>query len=405
MKQTTSSNSKAWRPAQSAWWVIFCKEVRENLRDRRALMSSLVVGAMFGPLLFALMFKVILGLEQERAAQVLKVPVIGAEHAPQLVNWLQRRGAEVSEAPADPLTAVRLREVDLVLEIPAEYPEQWRRGEPALLNIIHDSSRRDTRTLVTRLQALVASWGAQVGHQRLRVRAINPDLVQAVRLGERDVSTPESRGALVLSMWPYLVMLAVFMGGMYLAIDATAGERERQSMEPLLLNPISRRQVVTGKIFATMAFSLTALLLTLIMYRLGLLFLPLDELGLRLNMGTAVLASVFLMMLPVALVAAAVQTLVAAFSKGFREAQTYVSFLSFIPMVPGIWLALSPIKPSLSYMWVPLLNQSMLIQMLSRDEAIPLYWHAPAWLTTALLGGILLFFAQRCYARPAIIAQ
>ena len=387
------------------WWIVFVKEVRENLRDRRAILSSLVVGAVLGPLLFAGMINFIIQQQADKAQKDLDVPVIGAEHAPSLVDWLRRQGVNVTPPPDDALAAVRAREVELVVEIPAAYAGQWNDGQPAVVRLVVDSSRRDSDTSVTRVQSLLQAWGQQVGSMRLLARGVDPAVVRALQVQTRDVSTPESRGALILAMWPYLLMISVFVGGMYLAIDATAGERERQSMEPLLLNPVSAAQVVSGKMLATVSFALLALFLALVMFRVGVNYLPVEDLGIRLNMGAGVLVRVFLLMLPVALLAAGLQTLVAAFSKGYREAQTYISLLMFIPLLPSLWLALSPVKPALWMMWVPLLNQSMLIQMLSRDEAIPAGWHAVAWLTTAAAGVVVAGLARHFYQRPAIIGN
>jgi len=387
----------------SGWWIVFTKEVRENLRDRRAIVSSLVMGAVFGPLLFAGMFTFLIKQETAKATKTLSIPVIGAEHAPSLVDWLRRQGAEIVEAPVDAEAAVRQRDVELVVEIPPEYAQQWSEGQPAEVQLLHDSSRRDSNTSVARARNLLEAWGQQVGSLRVRLRGINPEIGRAVRVLEQDISTPESRSGRILAMWPYLLILAVFMGGMYLAIDVTAGERERQSMEPLLLNPVSTSEVVAGKMLAIMTFSLLALVLSMVMFRYSFAHIPVAELGIHIDVSWILLLKIFLLMLPIALFSAAAQTLVSAFSKGFREAQTYLSFLLFIPMLPGLWLALSPLKPDLWLMSLPILNQGMLIQMLGRDESVPWSWHLLAWVSTAVLGILAAWLARRCYARPGII--
>lgn len=385
------------------WWVVFVKEVKENLRDRRAVFSSLVMGAMLGPLFFALMINYMIKQQTDRAEQELVIPIAHAERAPNLVDWLQRQGAKIETAPEQVNDAVRQRDVDLVLLIPESYGEQWLAAEPAQLELIVDSSRRDVNTTVARVQGLVSAWGRQVGQLRLQVRGIDPKIANAIAIQSIDVSTPESRGGIVLGLWPYLLMLSVFAGGMYLAIDATAGERERQSMEPLLLNPITTAQVVAGKILATISFALLALALTLIVFRLGVNLLPVEDLGIRLHMGVDVLLSVFVLMIPVAVLAAGLQTLTAAFTKGYREAQTYLSFLLLLPGVPSIWLAIAPVKPDFWMMWVPLLNQSVLIQMLSRDESILWYWAVLAWMMTGLLAVLVAYLAKHFYQRPGIV--
>lgn len=390
---------------KSLMWVVFRKEVKENLRDHRAVLSSLVMGAMVGPLVFAAMINFMIKQQNEWAEQELVIPVVGQARAPNLVDWLQRQGAKVEDAPADPEMAVQSRDLDLVLVIPDNYAEQWQQGQPAALELIVDRSRREANTTIARVQGLVLSWGQQVGSLRLRARGVNPLLTSPILVNARDVSTPESRGSSILAMWPYFLMLSVFVGGMYLAIDATAGERERQSMEPLLLNPIGASQVVNGKMLATACFGVLALVLTLLMFKVGVRFLPTEALGIRLNMGLDVLVHVLLIMLPVAALAAGLQTLVAAFSKGFREAQTYLSFLVFIPAVPSVWMAVAPIKPELWMMFVPLLNQSVQIHLISRGETIAMSWQLIAWVLTAIVAMVISQLARVCYQRPAIISH
>ncbi|GAB4184753.1 MAG: ABC transporter permease [Wenzhouxiangellaceae bacterium] len=388
-----------------AWQVVLFKEIRETLRDRRAVMSSLVGGAIAGPLIFAVLLNVMIQRQADQAAETLSIAVDGGDHAPQLIDWLQRQGAEITEAPDNPRIAVGDGELPLVLIIDEDYAERWKAGSPAVVDLINDSSRRDQRVAVERARQLLAAWSAQVGNLRLRVHGIDPALGNALVVNSVDVSTPESRGSLVLAMWPYLVMISVLIGGMYVAIDATAGERERGSMEPLLLNAVSAGEVMAGKVLATMSFALIALALTLVMFRLGMQLLPVSDLGFRLNMDAAILLRVFVMMLPVALLIAGLQTLVAAFSKGFREAQTYLSFLMFIPALPTLWLAVSPVKPALWMMSVPVLSQSMMMQTLSRGDQVVLSWQVIAWVVTLAAGLGVAWLTRHYYRQPAIIGS
>ena len=386
-----------------AWWCILVKEIKDNLRDRRAVASSLLFGPLLGPVVFTLMISTIAQQEQEKAEAPLKLPVAGEQHAPNLAGFLRRQGVEILSAPADPEAAVKSQQVDLVLRIPEKYPNQWRNGEPAEVEIIVDRSRREVGNAYRRLQGLLNSYGQQTGALRLYLRGIDPTIARAVAVREVDLSTPSSRGAVILGMLPFFVLMTVFIGGMYLAIDTTAGEKERQSLEPLLINPVPRWQIMSGKLASTFCFCVLTLVVALLAFAVATRVIPAEGLGIKLNLSPAMLSQCFILVLPVALIASALQTIIAAFSKGFREAQTYLSFLQLLPMIPGMWLVLSPVKEQFWMSWVPLLSQSVLINTMAKGEAVESSWGLASLAGSTLLGVLLAVIAARLYSRPALI--
>lgn len=377
--------------------VVFAKEIRESFRDRRSVTSALVMGPLLGPALFAAMMVGILGMEQQRAEETLEVPVVGAENAPNLVDWMRQQGTKISEAPDDPEQAVKDNDETMVLVIPDGFGDRLTSAEPAVVEIIFDRSRRESETYVSRLRSQVDRYGRTVGALRLQARGVNPNIARAVVAKDRDISTPESRGALVLGMMPYFVMFALFMGGMYLAIDTTAGERERQSLEPLLLNPVPRGEIMAGKLAATIVFALLSLALTVAAFAVAMGFVPVAEMGLGLALDVSTCLAMFAVTAPMALVAGGLQTIVAAFAKSFREAQTYLSFLLFVPMLPTLALFVLPVKAKLWMMAIPILSQSLLIQQLVRNEALDAMDVGVSAVTTLVLGVLLALVAARLY--------
>lgn len=382
--------------------TVFLKEVRENFRDRRALTSSLVFGPLFGPIVFSLLIGMIVRQEQERAEELLELPVIGAEHAPNLVDFLERSGVEIAQAPDDPVAVIRSQERDVILEISADYAEQLRHGRPAELTLIVDKSRRESETDIRRVRSLLTAYGGQIGALRLQARGVNPMIVRAVQVSEQDLSTPQSRGALLMTMLPYFVMLSVFIGGMHLAIDTTAGERERSSLEPLLVNPAPRWRIMAGKLLATLSFALISLAITLVAFSISMRFIPLEAEGLSLTLDPSTGFMIFLLVAPVALLASALQTIVASFSKSFREAQTYLSFLMFVPMVPSLAMFVLTWKASAKLSAVPILGQNLLIERLMRGEGAPLDMITISVISTVAVGLVLAFIAARLYDNERI---
>ena len=231
--------------------VVCRKEVVENSRDRRTVFSTLFFGPLFAPALFAVLINVMLTQALSSMDEVMELPVIGAEHAPNLVSFLRRHGLKpVDDGPAtadDARAAVARAEYDIALVVDPAYAQAFRSGGDARVTLIVDHS--DTRATASsqRVHSVLDAYANQIGALRLQARGLNPAVLRAVTIDELDISTAAARSVLLLGMLTYFLLLATLAGGFYLAIDATAGERERGSLEPLLITPIGRRSLVLGK--------------------------------------------------------------------------------------------------------------------------------------------------------------
>lgn len=350
--------------------TVFLKEVRENLRDRRTVLSAFLTGPLLGPLLFAMLINMQVNQQLDKADQPLHVPVTGAQYAPHLVNALEEGGIMPDAAVADPGQAVRKQDADVVLRIAADYGGAWRKGEPVQVEMFYDSSRQDTRSAVERVQKLVETYARQQGAMRLVARGLSPGTAWPVQVAKRDQATPQSRAVLMFAMLPYFFVITLFVGGMPLAIDLTAGERERQSLEPLFANPVARRKILTGKLAAICAFSFTSLAIALLAFAVVGRFIPAEKLGMEIDLGWHFAGVALLLMLPLVLLLASLQTLVAAFAKSYREAQTYISLLMLVPLIPSALLAFLPVKAQTWMYAVPLLGQNLGIMQQLRGDGV-----------------------------------
>lgn len=339
--------------------TVFWKEVRENLRDKRTVFSALIYGPLIGPVMFVVLMNTVISHEMSKAEGPLKVPVIGAEYAPNLIDALKQQGLEPQSPIADPDKAVRDRDADVVLRIPADYAKAWTRGEPAQVEVIYDASQMGSGTPTNRLEGMLKQYSSQQGALRLLARGLSPGIAAPVAVSERDQSTPQSRAGRILSFLPYFFVIAIYIGGMYLAIDLTAGERERQSLEPLFANPVARWRILVGKLGAISAFSLASLVLTVIAFVIAGGFLPTAKLGMSFDLGAGFVADAILLELPLIAVFAVLETLVAAFAKSYREAQTYLGFLMIVPIIPSALMAVLPVKAAHWMYAVPLLGQQL----------------------------------------------
>ncbi len=350
--------------------TVFLKEIRENVRDRRTLINTLVTGPLMAPLIFVLIINVALQREFDKAEAPLEVPVVGAKNAPNLITDLKQQGMRIKPAPADPERAVREQDADLVLRIPANYAKSWRKGETAQVELIFDASRRDSDGPVQRLSGMLETYSQRNGAMRLIARGLAPDIARPLVVATRDQSTPQSRAGILFSMLPYFFILGAFIGGMALAIDTTAGERERQSLEPLFANPAPRTSILIGKLGATCLFATTTVLISIVAFAVTGHFLPTDKIGMVLDIGPRFTAVTLLVMLPLVLLISALQTLVAAFAKSYREAQTYLSLLMFVPAIPSIVLSVLPVKAQLWMYAVPIVSQQLTIIRLLRGDPV-----------------------------------
>jgi sodium transport system permease protein len=263
--------------------VVFRKEVIDSFRDRRALFSILF-GVMLGPLITVFMINRV--ADRQREAEEVRIPIVGVENAPALVNWLrQQPGIEVAEGPRDPEAAVRDQREDVVVVISKEFADRFRVSKPAAVKIVADSSRNASRPTVERVRLLLQAYSSQIGTLRLIARGVSPAAVSTLQITDVDVSSAQQRAGQILAFIPLFIILAAFTGGMAIATDSTAGERERGSLEPLLVNPVPRAALVTGKwLAAAFAAGVTVgltTLLSVIMPR----FLPLQEMGIRFRLG------------------------------------------------------------------------------------------------------------------------
>jgi sodium transport system permease protein len=294
-------------------------------------------------------------------------------------------------APDDYEARVREGSFDLAVVVPPAYGDEFTSGRTAKLLLVVDTSRNRSRPTLSRVQALLDGYNRQLGTLRLLARGVSPQVANPVEVAHVELATPEKQAANVLGMVPLFLLMAVFMGGMNVAIDSTAGERERGSLEPLLLNPVSRTAVVAGKWLCAVVVSWIAVAVTLSGFVVALGRVPLEDLGLRARLGAPELLGVLAIMLPLTLFAGGLQMLVATFARTFKEAQTYISLLFLVPMMPATFIGLYPLKAKAWMMLVPTLGQTLLVNDLMRGEAGPVAWFVLAAL--GAVGGTLLCLA------------
>jgi sodium transport system permease protein len=379
--------------------VVFLKELIDHLRDRRSVVGSFVLPVL-GPLLLLGIFQLLSDVSGER---VLRIPVVGAEHAPRLVAHLEAAGVEILPPPLSPEDSVRRGDADVVVVIDESYRERFSLGQSAPVRLIVDESRNEAHRAVRRVERLLLAYAQSLGALRLMARGISAEVASPLELEEIDLSTPEKLAANLLNVVPLFLMLAALVGGMNVAIDTTAGERERSSLEPLLLNPVPRRTLVLGKWLATSLASLAVATVTLFGFMITVRFLPLEELGMKVLLGPYQALVMWSAIAPLALFGAGLQMLIATFARSFKEAQTYLNLLNLLPMAPSMLLMFEPARSAAWMLPLPALAQVGTVVDVMRGEFVPA-WHIAVILLSSLAYTALCLSALvRLLAREQII--
>jgi len=389
----------------SSFWTILRKEVLDNARDRRTLITmgaSIIIAPllMFG--LFWFLDKTVKEETDLVNADAVELPVIGAEHAPNLMNWLRQNNIKIVDAPADPEASIANGQHRVIMLIDNSYPESFSNSQTAPLKLIHDSSISGLEKIdFDIVQAAVRSYGSQVGSLRLLSRGINPEAINPIQINISDVATPQARGAQYLTMMPYLMIMFIMVGGMYLAMDTTAGEREKGSLEPLLTQPVKRHIVLLAKLGATVVFSSLTLLLMLTGLGLAFTYMPIDIFSV--SVGPDKITLMFVACLPFVLAGCALMVLVASFTKSYKEAQSYLGSVMLLPTLPLMSLMFLSPEPSVSNMWIPAFSQGMIILETLKGEAITWQLISLSMIGSAVLAAVLAGIAIKLYQRERIL--
>jgi sodium transport system permease protein len=367
--------------------IVMRKELKDSLRDRRALFS-IAFSIVIGPVLVGFMMNRI--ADRQREAENVEIPVVGQQHAPALVDWLrQQSGVTVTKGPERPEQAVRDAANDVVVVIADDFAERFRASRPATVRIIADTSRNAARPAIERVRRLLARYSAEVGALRLISRGVSPAGVTPLKLEEIEISTAQQRAAQVLGFIPMFIILAAFVGGMSIATDSTAGERERGSLEALLVNPAPRMALVAGKCLAAAILAMSAVVLTTVLSANIPRFLPLQDMGIRFRIGRNEFIGVLAAMLPMCLFSASLQAAVSTLARSFKEAQSYMGVLVLLPMLPGMISAVSTLGHDPWMYLVPVLGQHVLVMGVLGGKPEGWWAFAVAGLIAALSAALL----------------
>jgi sodium transport system permease protein len=378
------------------------KEIIDASRDRRTVIVSLLSAVLGGPLFLVLMFNM-LASQAERARDVT-LPVIGREHAPALVAFLEREQIAIAPAPDDYEARIRRGDLDVALVIDARYEADVAQGRPGIVRLVYDRSRDRGRPAVDQIDGLLRAYNRLWGTERMILRGVTPGVSNPLTVESVDLATPQQSGSLLLFLVGFYAVFAALAGGMAPAMDTAAGERERQSLEPLLMTPARPLELALGKWLAVAAFAGLVVLSTLLLFYLTLALAPLPPVGVPFLFGPREVARFLVVLLPLVIAFPAVLLYLASRGRTLKEAQANVSLVFLVVgFLPVVGLFLQWREPD----WiaaVPVAGQYSLLRTALRGEALPALQIALSYAAPLLIGVIALLGVARLLSRESILA-
>jgi sodium transport system permease protein len=381
--------------------AILRKELVDAARDRRTVLVSLLSSVAGGPIFLFLMFHFI--ASQADRARDITLPVVAREHAPALMSFLEREQVKLVTAPDDYEAKIRRGDLDVTLVVDGEFDRDLEQGRPATVRLVYDRSRDRGRPIVDQVESLLRAYNRVSGAERLILRGVTPSVANPLHVEEVDLATPQQSGALLLFLVGFYAMFAGMVGSMAPALDTSAGERERQSLEPLLMTPARPLEIALGKWLAVAIFAALVVGCTLLLFYLTLALAPLPPVGIPFLFGGREVARFAVVLLPLVLLFPALLLYLAARGRTVKEAQANVSAIMFVvAFVPAASVFLQWREPE----WIaaiPIVGQFTLMKLALRGEALPALQVAASYVAPIAIAVLALAGVTRLLSRESIL--
>lgn len=380
--------------------ALILKEYREAFRDKRALMVALMM-AFLAPVAIVVMSKII--IEKAIDEPPVYIKFTGAEYAPKLVSHLAEGNIlSFVDVPNDDKGIWDER--NLTIEIPEDYAERMAEGKPIKLHLQADFTDKAVNPPVRRINNAVREFSLSIGYKRLLLRGVDVRLLNPVKLVEQDTAEPNATFIFISMMLGIYLMMAAFVSGLSVAIDSSAGERERNVLEMLLCQPVSTLKIVLAKLIGASTIAFIGVVLVLVLTSLSVGFVDLTKIGATFSLDMSTAIFLMLLLLPICFLASACQLFVAFQTKSFKEAQSTVGMLIGIPAFIPFVVSMMDDRPEWLD-WLPISGQSMIIE--SVFKGVDVNWlavGATSSVTIALTVALVLALAKKLKSEKVVMA-
>lgn len=375
-------------------FAIYSKEISDAMRDRRTLMMVLASSLLLVPMLLFVFSTVMSQVESQAIDR--SVMAVNMKDAPGLENYILRQGYQIKQAPADYEEKSRSKElIKPVLLVPAHFEEDLAQLKRVELEIAYDTSNRQAEMGLNPLRRLLNGYVQERSGLNLMMRGVSAEVLQAIAVKERHISRPDERRVTITGMLPMVLIMAIVMGGMFAAIDSTAGERERGSLEPLMMNPVSGLQLAIGKTAAVATVSVLIVVLTVSSFFPAQSVIANEALRAEFQFGVKDALAFLLVLVPLAAALSALQVALSLTCKTFKEANVRNQLLSLTVSFLPLFFILNPGKEPAWLGWVPVMAQTQMMNQVLKGELVATNSIAIALLVSCLIVSASLLFVSR----------
>ena len=385
--------------------AVFRKELKDALRDKRTLRMAFLPAIYFVAIFVALVLFAVNMTNDKKVAGVNSIPVYveGEQNLPELVAWLREQGAVIHSIESGAYQQIKDKKIDFVLIIPEEAKQKRASGEPAPVWLVYDGANQKLSSSIGFVRSQVYAWSSRVGAVNLMARGIAPEVASPVVLREDNIADEQKMSVYLLASVPLTLLLAAFIGSVGFAADMTAGERERRSLESLLITPASTFSIYSGKWLTSVVLTISILLTQLVLLAVAFRFLPFNQLGLRVDVNYIDLINIFWTLLPVVFFAVGLQLSLSIFAKSFKDAQSLIAGLVFLPMALNFYTMFNPGVFYDWWLWVPVLGQAVVIKEILLGGTVTAFTFWKFWSVAILLTVFSFWLGIKQLRRPKIV--
>jgi len=385
--------------------TVFRKELKDALRDKRTLRMAFLPPLYFVAIFVALVFFAVSMANDKKIAGVNSIPVYveGEHNLPELIVWLREQGAVINTVEKGAYDQVKEKKIDFAIIIPDEAKQKRAVGEPAPVWLVYDGANQKLSSSIGFVRSQFYAWSSRIGAVNLMARGIAPEVASPVVLREDNIADEQKMSVYLLASVPLTLLLAAFIGSVGFSADMTAGERERRSLESLLITPASTFSIYFGKWLTSVSLTVAILLTQLALLAIAFRFLPFNQLGLRVDVNYLDLINIFWILLPVVFFAVGLQLSLSIFAKSFKDAQSLIAGLVFLPMALNFYTMFNPGVFYDWWLWVPVLGQAVVIKEILLGGTVLAFTFWKFWLVSILLTIFSFLLGIKQLRRPKIV--